>query len=114
MFKSAVKTIVGGAIGLLSLYAVARVSYSAGKEAAEQEEKERRDRLIKGTATVEDIRKPVEQPKKLSKLGILTGLVRAKKKGVFNNLVSHPENHKFEAEMDESGAINISIKPKAR
>ena len=37
MFKKTVETVVGGAIGLFALYAVARLAYAAGKEVAAAE-----------------------------------------------------------------------------
>ena len=39
MFKKTVETIVGGTIGLFALYAVARLSYSVGYDAAKLEQR---------------------------------------------------------------------------
>lgn len=110
MVKKILRTVVGGAIGVLSLYAVARVAYAAGKEAAESDQEETAD-VYSETRKVGEV--PVkEQPQKYSKVGFFTGLVRARKSRALGDLVNHPEKHRFEAELDEDGVIRIAIRKK--
>lgn len=110
MFKSAIKTIVGVGAGLLTLYAVGRVAYAAGKEAAENEQGPPDILMADGNPVAEFSRS--EEPQKYSKMGFLSGLIRARKNKALGELVNHPEKHRFEAELDESGVIRIAIRKK--
>lgn len=51
MVKSFVKTVVGGAIGLIALYVVGRVAYQAGHDVAVAEQ--HYNRLLKGSEAKE-------------------------------------------------------------
>lgn len=102
MLKKVVETIVGGAIGMIALYAVAKVAYSAGQDVAKAE--------YRHSAGTED--PPEEKPKKVSKLGMLMGLKRMSgfgKQSALGDIFSNPEDHRIEAYVKE-GEVHIDIK----
>jgi TctA family transporter len=101
MFRKMVETIVGGALGLLALYAVAKVAYQEGKDAAKRE-----NQPEKNPGDTVSEKQPEEAPvkkKRLSNLGLLLGLRKAVKAGgssFLGMLASRPEDHKLEAFVD--------------
>ena len=125
MFKKAVETIVGGAVGVVALFVVAKVAYTVGQEITDVEHRyndlaSRSKKLAalenaaeKDVALVADA--PPMLPKRRSTLGMLTGLKGIFGKGapsVMGDFVSSPEEHKLEAYIHE-GEIRIDIKKKA-
>ena len=126
MFRKMVETIIGGAIGLVTLYVVAKVAYGAGHDMAEAEH--RREELenhdtddsaadnlgTPETECPEEENGTVTGPKekKQSKLGLLLSLRKFAKKGkgsILGDLMKDPENHQLEAYVHE-GEVHINIR----
>lgn len=131
MFKKTVETIVGGALGLLTLYAVGRVCFQAGQDYAamryetypeikhsepktiDVSSKEEEDKTEVALVPV-DIPAPVRaQRKKKSALSVLFGAGRilGNRKSVIGNLVKNPEDHRFEAFV-EGDELQIHVRRK--
>lgn len=124
MFRKIVETVVGGAIGLAALYAVAKVAFSAGQEMADMERRyhdlggAKVDiQVLEGTqAEAKDARETVSAVGKSGKLGVLFGLnrmLRKSKPSVVKDLMSNPEGHKLEAYVDED-ELHINIKKRTQ
>ena len=127
---SFVKTVVGGALALLALYAVGKTTYQLGKEVAQEEARlhelqknaesdgaapeENEPKETGGTPTAqEEPAEPIRKPGKFSMLLGVTKLLR-RKDSVLGNLVKHPEAHKIEAYVEGEGLrINVRIRPAA-
>lgn len=130
MFKKAVETIIGGALGVAALYVVGHLAYQAGQEVAREEyryhamrkaNEKAREKVVpplneqeKTMTVVPSEIDPIFLPKKKqSKLGLLFG---AKKifgdhKSVIGNLIQNPEEHRFEAFV-EGDELQIHVKRK--
>lgn len=106
MFKKTMETIIGGAIGMLALYAVAKVAYSAGYERAESDHEQPEE--VGEETPVTDI-----PAKKVGKLSFLWGLrkMMGKKESAIGDLLNNPEEHQVEAYVEE-GEIHVNIKKK--
>ena len=124
MFRKIVETVVGGALGLAALYAVAKVAFSAGQEMADMERRyhdlggAKVDvRVLEGTQTdAKDTHETASTAKTNGKLGVLFGLKRMlgkSKPSVVKDLMSDPEDHKLEAYIDE-GEVHINIKKRTQ
>lgn len=131
MFKKTVETIVGGALGLLTLYAVGRVCFQAGQDYAAMryetypEIKQLESKSIKASLKEEEDKteaalipadNPVPVPvqrKKKSALSVLFGAGRilGNRKSVIGNLVKSPEDHRFEAFV-EGDELQIHVRRK--
>ncbi len=127
---SFVKTVVGGALAILALYAVGKTAYQLGKEVAQEEARlhelrentesngaapeENEPEETDGTPTAqEEPAEPIRKPGKLSMLLGATKLLR-RKDSVLGNLVKHPEAHKIEAYVEGEGLrINVRKRPAA-
>lgn len=127
---SFVKTVVGGALAILALYAVGKTTYQLGKEVAQEEARlhelqkhaendgsvpeESEPEETEGTPTAqEEPAEPIRKPGKLSMLLGVTKLLR-RKDSVLGNLVKHPEAHKIEAYVEGEGLrINVRKRPAA-
>lgn len=121
--KSLVKTVVGGAIGIVALYIVGKVAFQAGHDIAEAECRyEQLQRSIDARTNREDAtiaigpEETVEivPEKKQSKLGMLFGLRKVfGKKGtsVVGDLLQNPENHVIEACV-KGREIHVNVKPR--
>lgn len=137
--KSFVETVVGGAIGLIALYVVGRVTYQAGKDVARAECEyealqnkidsnddretvtvhgvddngvEVTKTIVKKESTVEFV--PATPAKKPSKLSMALGTMKLfhRKDSVIGDLVKHPEAHKIEAFVDgDDLKINVRKRP---
>ena len=117
--KSFVSTVVGGAIGLIALYAVGRAAYQAGYDMGQAEQ--HYAEVCKKTEALESLQKgdgghtesaaevkpkemttaetaPVRGQNKLGLMGIKRLMNR--KESVLGRLVRHPEAHKIEAFVD--------------
>lgn len=124
MFRKVVEAVVGGAIGLAALYAVAKVAFSAGQEMADME---RRYHDLGGAKVdiqvLEDARAEAKDAcetastiGKNGKLGVLFGISRMlskNKPSVVKDLMSNPEGHKLEAYVDED-ELHINIKKRTQ
>lgn len=126
MLKSFVKTVVGGAIGLVALYVVGKVAYQAGHDIAEAEY--RRDAAQPKTTEKEpeieessvddsgeeettEVAAPV---KKQSRISMALGLWKALKKketSAISDLIQNPENHVIEACI-KGREIHVNVKPR--
>ena len=135
MFKKTVETIVGGALGLLTLYAVGRVCFQAGQDYAAMryetypEIKQLESKSIKASLKEEEDKteaalipadNPVPVPvpvqrKKKSALSVLFGAGRilGNRKSVIGNLVKNPEDHRFEAFV-EGDELQIHVRRKEK
>lgn len=131
MFKKTVETIIGGALGLLTLYAVGRVCFQAGQDYAVMryetcpEIKQPEPKTIEASSKEEESKTevalmPVDTPapvpvqrKKKSALSVLFGAGRilGNRKSVIGNLVKNPEDHRFEAFV-EGDELQIHVRRK--
>lgn len=131
MFKKTVETIIGGAVGLLTLYAVGRVCFQAGQDYAAMryeaypEIKQPEPKTIEASSKEEEDKAevalvPVETPttvpvqrKKKSALSMLFGVGRilGNRKSVIGHLVKNPEDHRFEAFV-EGDELQIHVRRK--
>ena len=120
MFRKLIESIIGGAMGLAALYAVAKVAYAAGHDMAEAERKY--DELCaSGSVGSEPAAEQHEAESKIciakptrkrNRLGLLFGLKKFLGKGnrsVITDLVSEPEEHQLEAYIKE-GEIHVDIR----
>lgn len=94
--KNFVNTVVGGAVGLIALYAVARIAYSAGYNMAEAEI--RYEQLTESR----DAERIPERKK-----GVF-----GKKGSILSRMIRKPEDHKIEAYVD-GGELRVNVKPKS-
>jgi len=124
MFRKIVETVVGGAIGLAALYAVAKVAFSAGQEMADMERRyhdlggAKVDiQVLEGSQTeTKEACETASAAKTNGKLGVLLGLKRMlgkSKPSVMKDLMSNPEDHKLEAYINE-GEVHINIKKRTQ
>jgi hypothetical protein len=110
--KSFVSTLVGGALGLVALYVVGKVSFQIGYDICDLEH--RRDELKKevheACVNKPELENEVESevPKK-NRFGILKGV---KKASVISKLIKHPDDHQIEAYVDGED-VQVRIKPRS-
>lgn len=128
--KSFIGVVVGGAIGLIALYAVGKMAYQAGHDTAELEHQnsEMRKRLAQLEGTDKDDNRADVEPvdsseqtetetapviRKPSKIGMLMGIrsLLKKKESVIGKLLNHPEAHRIEAFL-EGDELKVSVRPK--
>lgn len=124
--KNFVETVIGGTVGILALYVVARVAYHAGQEVAREQcryqnlreesdrmEREAADRKIiqvDGPEKEDSAMIPHSTPKKNRMDGILRVVgIFSKKSRVLGHLVEDPEDHKIEAFV-EGEDIHINVR----
>lgn len=142
MFREFVKTLVGGAIGLAALYAVAKVAYRAGYDMAELERQyNTMNACEKGGIEKKDSGKSEEVSQNQESTEASSALIElchdeeekttASKSGLFSKirngfrqtgnsgkvaslrtLFKHPEAHRLEAYMDGED-IHINIKKRS-
>ena len=127
---SFVKTVVGGALAILALYAVGKATYQLGKEVTQEEARLRelqKNAESDGAAPEENEPKetggmpmgqeePAGQIRKPVKFSVLLGVTKLlqRKDSVLRNLVKHPEAHKIEAYIEGEGLrINVQKRPSA-
>lgn len=124
---SFVKTVVGGALAILALYAVGKATYQLGKEVAQEEARLQKNVESDGAAPEENEPKetggtpmgqeePAGQIRKPVKFSVLLGVTKLlrRKDSVLRNLVKHPEAHKIEAYIEGEGLrINVRKRPSA-
>ena len=127
---SFVKTVVGGALAILALYAVGSATYQLGREVAQEEARLRelqKNAESDGAAPEENEPKetgstpmgqeePAGQIRKPVKFSVLLGVTKLlrRKDSVLRNLVKHPEAHKIEAYIEGEGLrINVRKRPSA-
>lgn len=127
MFRKTVETIIGGAIGLVTLYVVAKVAYGAGHDMAEAEH---RYEEMSDSKPEDDVSGGAEVPepdgaesessdpinrnsKKINKIGLFLSASKLfrKRKGssMLGDLMKDPEGHQLEAYV-HAGEVHINIK----
>lgn len=127
--KTFVKTVIGGALGFIALYAVGHVAYQTGRDMAKAEcryralsQPNRDAQPIENLSDEEGLLEeentaivmpaaPVHKP---SRMGIFAGMRKlfARKQGVLGKLMQHPEQHQVEAFI-EGSEIHVNVKPRA-
>lgn len=125
--KNFVETVIGGTVGIIALYVVARVAYHAGQEVAREEcryqnlreESERMEQEKKDARIIqmhdEPIRKEtaiVQQP--VRKKSRMDGLLRVvgifgKRAPVIGHLVENPEDHEIEAFVEDN-ELHVNVR----
>lgn len=137
--KGFLKTVIGGAIGMIALYVVGKVAYQSGKEMAKAEceyealrkgiDKDGSDTTVAhgvnqdgeeasvvrartdADAKQNQVRVPMKRSGKLSMALNAVKLFRHKD-SVIGDLVKHPEAHKIEAFVEgDDLRINVSKRP---
>ena len=103
--RTFLRTVVGGALGLLALYVVGKVSYQIGHEMAEVEH--HYDEVPKEPDKKEedDISEVVESDvpaKKPNKIGMIAGLKKIfhNKPSILSDIIRHPDEQRLEAFID--------------
>lgn len=117
--KSFLKTVIGGAIGCIALYAVGRVAYDAGKRIAREEckyeelkqknqEMENQHVLSTEEQSNELICNAEKKRGKASSIKNVIGIF-AKRNSILRSIIRNPEDHKIEAWFDnEELHMNVS------
>lgn len=111
------ENIIGGGLAGLVLYGVAKVAYSAGKEAGANEQEEKKaseasaETQKESEPDAEDI--PDAQRKTQSKIGLIWGVRRfvKNKQNAIANVLDNPDGHKIEA-YTQGDEIHIHVKKK--
>lgn len=121
--KKFIETVVGGTVGLLALYVVARVAYETGHRMGVTEcqyeqmkqvpEKERP--AVQEPETQEIVPEPVEAPKlarKPSRFGMLSKIGKAVGgRGVIGRILKNPDEQRVEMYV-EGDTFRIDVSPK--
>ena len=116
--RSFVSTLIGGALGLVSLYIVGRVAYQAGREIAlaekhyeEVQKKTIEPKCEEVEAEVETVENPISVPEK--KVGFIKGVKNfVGGKNVIGKLIKNPDSHSLEAHV-EGNELRVNIKPRS-
>lgn len=127
MIKTFVKTVIGGALGLIALYAVGHVAYQTGRDMARAECRYRAlsqpeddvqpaAGITDGEEAADDttVLMPAAPMRKPGRLGLFAGMRKlfARRQGVLGRLMQHPEQHQVEAFI-EGSEIHVNVKPRA-
>lgn len=125
MMKTFVKTLIGGALGMIALYAVGKVAYQAGHDIAEAEhayeqaqhkaspKKSETTEQGENAGSDEDAVLPVPV-KKQSRLGMALSVWKALKNkdaSPISDFIQNPENHMLEACI-KGREIHLNLKPR--
>lgn len=108
--KKMIGTIVEGAIGILALYVVGHITFAAGKELGEAEQKyaalqEKIDQENSNETSIA----PIPEKKTLIGTGVKSLIFR--NIPIVGKMLDKPEEHKIEAFV-ENGGIHIDVKGK--
>ena len=108
--RKMIGTIVEGAIGILALYVVGHITFAAGKELGEAEQKYAalQERIDHGNSNRTEIA-PIPEKKTLIGTGVKSLIFR--NIPIVGKMLDKPEDHKIEAFV-ENGGIHIDVKGK--
>ena len=108
--RKMIGTIVEGAIGILALYVVGHITFAAGKELGEAEQKYAalQEKINQENSNGTNIA-PIPEKKNLIGTGVKSLIFR--NIPIVGKMLDKPEDHKIEAFV-ENGGIHIDVKGK--